>query len=143
MTSDNSISYLADIAAILACLTAIVALIIGTLQFYLTQTSTRESQAVDLFLKWNELNIEEAGIGPTALPNNQNGRSTHWYGNCKMAITEALYEVSHRSPSWVNTCEWMLKMQHSFIVEGGFDVNTYSPRFRKFCRSKGYGLKSS
>jgi hypothetical protein len=143
MTPDNYISISADLATILACITAIAALVISTTQFYLTQTATRESQAVDLFLKWNELNIEEAGISPTAQPSNQNGRSTDWYGNCKMAITEALYEVSHRSPSWEKTCEWMLSMQHNFIVEGGFDVNTYCPRFRKFCRSKGYGLKSS
>lgn len=143
MNSDNSISFWSDLSTILACITAMVALIIGTIQFYLTQASTRESQAVDLFLKWNELNIEEAGIGSTAPPNNQNVRSIHWYGNCKMAITEALYEVSHRSPSWVKTCEWMLEMQHDFIAEGGFDVNTYCPRFKRFCRSRGYGLKSS
>jgi hypothetical protein len=109
----------------------------------LNPKATRYTQAIDLFLKWNELKIEEAAMSPAAHPSNQNGRSTHWYGNCKMAITEALYEVSHRSPSWVNTCKWMLKMQHGFIAEGGFDVNTYSPRFRKFCRSVGYGLKSS
>jgi hypothetical protein len=113
-----------------------------TVQFYWSQKVTRETQAIDLFYKWNEMSIEEERINDTDHSSIVNRKFRHWYDNCKLTIIEAQYEVSHRSTSWVKTCPWMLEMERNCILESGFNGNTYSPRFRRYCQSAGYGLKS-
>ena len=136
------LSSIADLSTIIASVVAVLALCISTLQFYYTQKSTRESQAVELFLKWNQLNIDQEKKAAEE-GNMHINESNHWYGNCKMAITEALFETSHQSPAWKCTVGWMLQMQRDFIQEGGFDIHTYSPKFRAFCKGAGLDLKSS
>lgn len=126
-------SMAASIATIVACFVAVVALILGARQFAATQKSSRESQAVELFLKFNQLNIEQA------LSSNE--QSDHWYNNSKFAITESLFEIAHKSKSWADTVRWMLDQQKEFIRGGSFDVDTYTERFRAFCKKHNYELR--
>jgi len=93
----------ANISTIIACIVAMLAVIIGVRQFNATQRSLRETQAVELFMKFNQLNIEQ-GLS-------SNHVSDHWYNNSKIAITESLYEIAHKTESWKMTVKWMLDEQ--------------------------------
>ena len=128
LASKDCLSALANISTIAACLVAIVAL----WQVYTTQRSTRESQRVELFLKFNQLNIDQ-GLTSTS-------QSDHWYNNSKFAITESLFEIAPRSGSWRSTVRWMLEWQRDFIREGGFEVKSYSKKFREYCKDNNYEL---
>lgn len=129
----DQFSVAADISTIIACIVAVIAFVVGSLQFIATQRASRETQAVDLFLKFNQLNIEQG------LSSNQ--KSDHWYDNSKFAITESLYDVAYRTDTWVNTVKWMLDQQKDFIRSGDFAVDSYSERFRKFCQQNNYELR--
>lgn len=124
---------LSNIFTIVACVVTVITLIIGVWQFWITQRSTRESQAVELFSKFNQLNIDLENSGAV--------KSHHWYKNSMFAITESLYEVSRHSKTWRSTIKWMLGQQRDFIIEGGFEVDSYSSNFRSFCKKHGYELK--
>lgn len=128
-------SVAANVATILASVVAAISLIVGAIQFVATQKSSRETQAVELFLKFNQLNIDQ-GLAT-------NSQSDHWYNNGKIAITESLYEVTHGSKSWESTVKWMLSQQEEFICGGDFEVESYSDRFQAFCKNNGYELKLS
>ena len=144
--SSFNLSSLADFWTIVASITAVGALIVSSRQFRLTQRSTRESQAIDLLLKFNQLNIDQQKLAIEAATKPalaEEKKTDLWYGNCKMAITEALFEISHHSPSWRSTIRWMLHMQMDFILEGGFECETFSSEFRAFCKSEGLGLRPS
>jgi len=143
MMSASHLSSLADVSTILASVTAVVALWVSANQFYKTQKSTRETQAVELFLKWNDLSAEQERILTNEQEANPTSNPTHWIGNNKMAITEALFELTHESREWRNTLRWMLQMQRPFILEGGFDVDTYTREFRDFCNCAGLQLQRS
>ena len=129
----STIGWWAQLFTILTCVTAIFALIIGIYQFKETQESTRETQAVDLLLKFNQLNIDQK-LSSTA-------ESDHWFDNSKFAITESLYLIACKQKSWIKTIVWMLFMQKDFIDSGGFEVDTYSADFVDFCKKNGYELK--
>jgi hypothetical protein len=151
--SNFSLSSFSDFSTIAASIAAIWALYVSSRQFRLTQKSTRETQAVELLLKFNQLNIDQQKLAielvnnPTVdkqLTNAAVRANTDlWYGNCKMAITEALFEISHQSPAWRSTMRWMLHMQKRFVQEGGFECETFSSEFRAFCKSEGLELRSS
>jgi hypothetical protein len=96
----------ADIATIIACIVTVIAVIISAYQFIATQKSSRETQAVELFIKFNQLNIEQS--------NSSNHVSDHWYNNCKFAITESIYHIAYKSKGWVSTVKWMLDQQAGF-----------------------------
>ena len=129
----STIGWWAHLFTIITCVTAIIALWIGICQFKETQESTRETQAVDLFLKFNQLNIDQK-LSSTA-------ESDHWFDNSKFAITESLYLIACKQNSWLKTIVWMLFMQKDFITSGGFEVDTYSAHFAAFCKKNGYELK--
>lgn len=132
---------MADIFTIVASIITAVALYVSARQFYKTQISTREAQAIELFLKWNDLSAEQERSRPSEKSINSTLNPSHWIGNNKMAITEALFELTRESREWRNTLIWMLEMQRDFILVGGFDVDTYSPAFREFCSSERLPLR--
>ncbi|MBA3003596.1 MAG: hypothetical protein FP813_07080 [Desulfurivibrio sp.] len=123
----EQVSLAANWSTIVACIVAVFALVLGARQFVETQKASREYQAVELFLKFNQLNIEQAL--------SSNLESDHWYNNSKFAITESLFEIAHKSESWASTIRWMLEQQEDFIRSGNFDVETYTKRFRDFCEN--------
>ena len=57
--SNFSLSSFSDLSTIAASIAAILALTASSRQFRLTQKSTRESQSVELLLKFNQLNIDQ------------------------------------------------------------------------------------
>jgi hypothetical protein len=132
--SPDQFSVAANISTILTCIVAMIAMGVSVRQFSATQKSTRETQAVELFMKFNQLNIEQ-GLSSNIV-------SDHWYNNCKFAITESLYEIANKLETWKMTVKWMLKQQEAFILAGNFAVETYSEEFRSFCKANGYELKS-
>lgn len=129
-----NLSDFANISTIAACIVATGSLIFGVWQFWITQRSTRESQAVELYSKFNQLNI---GLESSE----ENKKSHDWYRNSMFAITESLYEVSKHSDTWQSTVKWMLHQQENFIKKGGFEVGSYAKDFRSFCKDNGYELK--
>lgn len=131
--SPDQFSIAADISTIIAGIVGVFALTMSARQFIATQISSRETQAVDLFIKFNQLNIEQKL--------SSNDESDHWYNNCKFAITESLYLIAHKQKNWLNTVKWMLAQQEDFINSGGFAVDTYSDRFVEFCKENNYELK--
>ena len=148
-----SLSSFSDLSTIAASIAAILALTVSSRQFKLTQKSTRESQSVELLLKFNQLNIDQHKLA-IELRNNPSIdkhltntvvklNTDLWFGNCKMAINKALFEISHQSPAWRSTMRWMLHMQKHFIREGGFECETFSSEFRAFCKSEGLELRPS
>ncbi len=139
--TETHLSSLADIFTIVASIITAVALYVSARQFYKTQISTREAQAIELFLKWNDLSAEQERSRPSEKSINSTLNPSHWIGNNKMAITEALFELTRESREWRNTLIWMLEMQRDFILVGGFDVDTYSPAFREFCSSERLPLR--
>ena len=131
--SPDPFSVAADIATMIACIVAVIAVIMSASQFIATQKSSRETQAVELFIKFNQLNIEQR--------HSSNHVSDHWYNNCKFAITESIYHIAYKSKGWVSTVKWMLDQQADFIHGEGFAVDSYSEIFRAFCKQNGYELK--
>jgi len=136
LADKGCLSLLANLSTIVACLTAIFTLIFSSCQFFVTQKSTRESQAVELFLKFNQLNVDQEKTS-----SDTSNLSNLWYGNCKFTITESLYEISHHSVTWQSTIIWMLDKQRDFIREGDFEVDTYSEKFRTFCKKSGFEIR--
>ena len=128
-----SLSDLANLAVVVCSLTALATLSVGIGQFRQTQLFAREAQAVDLFAKFNQLNIEQRSSGASGVD--------RWYGNSKIAITEALFEMTKRDESWKTTVSWMLDEQKDFIEEGGFVLQSYSSEFRAFCEGRGFELR--
>lgn len=126
-------SIAANVATIVACGVAVVAVCISVCHFLASQKVAREKQAVDLFIKFNQLSIEQG--------QSSSSQSDHWYGNSKFAVTEFLYEISRKSPSWQETIKWMLEQQREFILSGDFSEQTYTENFRIFCKKCGYELK--
>ena len=143
MMTVTHLSSLADIFTIIASIVTAVALYVSARQFYKTQISTREAQAIELFLKWNDLSAEQEKIRPAEKSIDSTLNPSHWIGNNKMAITEALFELTRESREWSNTLRWMLEMQSDFIIEGDFDIDTYTPDFREFCKRAGFPLRRS
>jgi len=133
MTPD-SWSVAANISTVVACVMAVIAVTSGAIQFIATQKSLQETQAVELFLKFNQLNIDQ-GLS-------SNKVSDLWYNNGKFAITESLYNITHESKNWVSTVKWMLDQQTAFIRSGDFEVESYSLEFRAFCKRHGCEFKS-
>jgi hypothetical protein len=138
----SELSSWANWSTIAASVTAVLALTISAFQFYLTQRSSRESQAIDLYLKWNNLYIDEENNRHAANKTTLNVESSYWYDNCKLAITEALFEVTYGSREWSATVEYMLKRQGKSVSEDGLKWDTYSPRFRKLLRKSLHDQKS-
>ena len=132
--SASLVSEAANISTIIASIVAVIALIAGAIQFIATQKSSRETQAVDLFIKFNNLNIEQSHSTRTE-------ESDYWYDNSKFVITESLYNITYNSVSWVDTVKWMLNQQANFIKKTSFVVDSYSEKFLEFCKQNGHELK--
>lgn len=128
----ESIGEWAEISVVITAITTLVALLATVRQFNRTQHFSLESQAVDLFAKFNNLSIDQN--------QSKNSNADRWYGNSKFAITEALFEITKGENAWESTIVWMLEEQKPFIRSGGFVLKSYSTDFRNFCQTYGYEL---
>jgi hypothetical protein len=108
----------------LASTIAIAAILSGLWQFRQTQRLSREAKAVDLFLKFNELN-EELVVNPVT--NREN--ATFWKINALLTITEAVFRLTDGEATWKQTVHWMLRLQEPFLTTNGVNSKTFFPEF--------------
>ena len=111
-------------APLLASTIAIAAILSGLWQFRQTQRLSREAKAVDLFLKFNELNE-----GLIANPASNLEDVSFWKFNALLTITEAVFRLTDGEATWKHTVHWMLRLQEPFLTTNGVKSRTFSPRF--------------
>jgi len=132
MTYAEYLPIAANVSTVMAAVTALVAVLIGSWQFIAAQKASREVNAVDLFLKFNQLSLDQS------VADNQD--ADFWYNNSKLSVTESLYNIIIGIESWEHTVKWMLDCQVDFINETSFATNTYTKEFLSFMRAKGFNL---
>ena len=134
---------LAHIATVIAALVAILAFGFGLSQFNETQRLTREnlklqmealshereSKAIDLFVKFNELQKEVAG---KPLP--RKGEAGFWHHNMLLALTESIYKLTEGDTGWHETVVWMLTSQKPFLVAVPQGCKTFAAEFLKLMK---------
>jgi hypothetical protein len=128
----------ASIATVVASIVAIIALTVGLWQFNKTQRFARENlrlqaktlqherevKAIELFLKFNELQQEATSAAPS-----KKGDATFWRHNALVAITESVYRLTAGDAGWEETVIWMLQIQRPFLTQNIFNCKTYDPMF--------------
>jgi len=128
----------AHIATIIASLVAILAFGFGLSQFTDTQqlarenlrlqaqalSHERESKAVELFLKFNELKKEVAN---KPLP--KKGGAAFWHHNMLLAITESVFKLTEGDAGWLETVSWMLEGQRPFLESAPQGCKTFADAF--------------
>ncbi|WAG77879.1 hypothetical protein LMK08_21320 [Metapseudomonas furukawaii] len=124
----NAIS---SLSTLVAALIAAITLIMGSCQFQQTQKLAQEtlhyeneSKAVDLYIKFNEINakISEAS---------EHGDNLNWRKNNLLSITEALHNITETNENWLQTVEWMISVQREFLESNSFECETYTDSFIK------------
>ena len=114
----------AHIATVIASIVAVVTFSVGLYQFTETQKLSREnlrlqaatlnhereSKAVELFLKFNELQKEVA-----AKPLPRKGDAAFWHYNMMLALTESVFKLTEGDSGWRETVAWMLETQRPFL----------------------------
>lgn len=110
----------ADIATLT---TAVVALALSLRQFNATVDRERETRAVDLFVKYNEL-MRDAGQTAAGNP-----RDRWWRSNLAIALAESIWRLRNDDSGWIATVKWMLKTEDSIKAVKDLDCSTYDPRF--------------
>jgi len=113
------LSAAANISTITTALIAAVAIWFGTRQFSQTQRLMRETQAVELLIKFNELGAKT----------NTDPLRAFWSSNAQLTITESIHHLTRGNKSWDATVLWMLNSQSDFLQSTPIDCNTYSPSF--------------
>lgn len=111
-------------APFFASFVAIIAMLSGLWQFKKTQRLVRETKAIDLFLKFNELNEQLSKI-----ESSENKSMVFWQSNAMLAITETIFKLTEGDDSWRETVKWMLEIQDSFLIDTGINSKSYSPAF--------------
>ena len=129
---------IASISGVAAAVVTVLAFLTGLWQFNRTQRMTqqnlklqeellrheRESKAVDLFVKFNDLKASTAGK-----PLDQADESLFWPHNSMVAITESVFKLTNGDPEWDRTVVWMLERQTNFLSLNAIDNGTYSAKF--------------
>jgi hypothetical protein len=133
----------ATFSTISASLVTIFAFCFGIWQFTETQKLTqenlrlqaetldheRDSKAIELFLKFNELQREVAN---KPLP--KRGDSYFWHHNMLLTITESVYRLTSPDPGWQETVFWMLKEQKRYIEAVPQGCQTFNTDFIKLMK---------
>jgi hypothetical protein len=114
---------LAKLTTVAAAIATIVAVVFAYQQFERSQSLQRQSQAVDLFLKYNEL-MRTTQNSPAA------GGASDWRENSAIAIAEAIFIATRDDEGWLNTVRWMLSNHRDFLqIRGNVSCNTLAPEF--------------
>ena len=116
--------HLIPYAPLFASTVAVIAILSGLWQFRRTQQLTREVKAVELFLKFNELNQQLASV-----ITEKERKATFWQHNALVAITEAVYRLTIGDQSWEATVSWMLKAQEPFLTQSPVNCQSFSREF--------------
>ena len=115
---------IAHVATIVASVVAVAALIGGLWQFTLTQEATREAKAIDLYLRFNEINETLPEFATT-----QDTPDKFWRRNALVTITESVFRLTAPDPGWRETIEWMIQVQRPFLTSTRLNSRTYSQPF--------------
>ncbi len=125
----NPVPTLVSYAPLIASAIASIAFLSGLWQFWHTQRLTREVKAVELFLKFNELNQQLAEGG-----RRENEATIFWKCNALVAITESVFNLTQGNKSWAATVHWMLEAQKEFLTAQPLNCETFSPAFLKLLK---------
>jgi hypothetical protein len=131
----------ANIATIVASVVATMALIFGYVPFHETQLLTRkamelqvsaleherEAKAIDLFLKFNE--IQQAIASPSR---KTKGEVLFWQQNIALTTTESVFKLTQGDAGWMATVAFMLQEQRDFLKKNGLQCATFLPAFVEF-----------
>ncbi|WP_153111002.1 hypothetical protein [Propionivibrio limicola] len=148
----------AYVATILASVTVVVALSVGTDQFIETQKSQRallaiqksalnqernakaaelNSRAVELFLKYNELMLQ---VNASASKNAKK-ETRYWKEHLAVNLLESLFNLTRGNREWENTISWTLERHGRFIQSQRLSCATYSNDFVAYLE-KSFGANS-
>lgn len=125
--ADKRIEIAAHLATTVAAIVAIVTLIFGFFQFRETQRMTREAlrlqtdtlgrerqtKAVDLFVKFNE--IQREAVASQTVSESEKAAS-FWRQNLLLSITESIFLLTEGDAGWKATTVWMLELQKDFLT---------------------------
>jgi hypothetical protein len=131
----------ANIATIVTSIVATIALISGYLQFRETQLLTRqtlslqlsalqherEAKAIDLFLKFNE--IQQVIASPSGKTKEE---VLFWQQNIALTTTESVFRLMEGDAGWMATVAFMLQEQRDFLRKNGLQCPTFVPTFIEF-----------
>lgn len=136
----------AQVATTVAAVVATVALILGFIQFRETQLLTREAlnlqtntlkhereaKAIDLFMKFNEIQQEMASQLTKRSRLQTQKEGLFWRQNLSLSITESVFVLTEGDATWRATVVWMLEGQKDFITD--LNCQTFSPAFVALAR---------
>ena len=128
-------------ATIVAAAVAVFTFYYGYQQFRQTQQATRdalalqreaaevdrESKAVELFVKYNEVMLE-----PHPSPKSGKAPSEFWRDNLAISIAESIFKLRGNEAGWRETVRWMLSNHAENLKKKGLDCPTYDGEFVKF-----------
>jgi len=120
-----------EVSTILAAFAALIAILVGSRQFSETQRLTRETQAVELLVRFNELGIDR----DTDDPNRR-----FWACNARLTITESVHHLTVGDKTWDATVHWMIRTQKNFLNSTRLYGSTYSDSFREILSTSGVTL---
>jgi len=89
----------------------------------------REAKAVDLFLKFNEVQHSIAVRRPKL-----KGEALFWQQNMALTITESVFKLMEDDEGWKATVKFMLREQTDFLKDPGMQCDTYLPAFVAFAK---------
>jgi hypothetical protein len=95
-----------------------------------TLDEEREAQAVELFLKYNEL-MEQGYQGRRSA----RADVKFWRENRALSIIETIFKLRQTDDGWKETVAWMLT-NHEDVLKEGLNCKTYSPAFVAFVSEK-------
>jgi hypothetical protein len=84
----------------------------------------REAKAIDLFLKFNE--IQQSIAAPSRKTSE---RALYWQKNIAVTATESVFKLTEGDPGWMATVAFMLREQTDFLENNGLECATFLPAF--------------
>ena len=123
----NKTSIYADIATIVAGLTAFLALTFGYYQYAETSEGQREALAVDLYLKYVNFQRE---VKQSLL---ESGDKSDFIGTSTAVIAESLYSLQSANKQWKNTIIFMLKENKKYVFP--LECETFNNDFKVFIKN--------
>jgi hypothetical protein len=140
----------AHFATIIASLVATFTFSFGLLQFNETQklarenlrlqTETliheRETKAIELFVKYNELQKEIADK-----PSPRKGDAAFWHHNLLLTLTESVFRLTEDDFGWGQTVGWMLQSQKTFLESVEQGCRTFAPKFLNLMKTAAPAMK--
>jgi arginyl-tRNA synthetase len=114
------------LSTIAASIVAVFALLFGYQQFSKTHDLERESQVVELFIKYNEL-MKDGSPSPISGEN----ESDFWRHNLSIGIAESIFKLRRGDEGWRETVKWMLSHHKEFLKQRGLNCDTFDDEFEK------------